>query len=413
MGTRARSGIQYATTGGDVTKVSPDSIIHKIETLRTGDPDHYDRPLPLLPIPGTGELRETCGDDIPRACSGCGRTHTVGRTCKRSLCPRCWKSWARRRTTTIGSKLEALRIVRESVGPGWRGWMFHHVVLSPPEGFKLNRDDPLDATFDILKEILGELGADTGYLFYHPLRGPDDDDRGFWRYVLPDGDPVGFQELIDRHDLKHSPHFHAVVLSKNVDTQHCVKAVEEQTGWVIHRITKSEQSNISLFNEYDLLSSVSYCLSHTGIDDNRAAYRPYGEVANFTAWDGLKRKMDGKCRAVAANTLGLDPGVTRCTEEREKLKTRTAYVLAQEEVNLGAAHGNTGAQAVEEVKVTSTIVEECNGRLIDVSAFPRYLNNAEWVAQAPYAHEMQEAWEEWRDRDHDHADDWDRPPDTD
>jgi len=416
--TRQASSIQYNTDDGK-KEANPKAVIEKFRKIDAGRSDHFDAELPELPLPGSGGLTDTCGDrfEIPRACADCGNDTVVGRTCYRARCPRCWKGWDRRRSTKITSKLEALRRYREAKTDGWDGWKFHHLVLSPPPGYRLNSENPLQRTFDVLKEVLGEIGVDTGALFYHPYRGPNNDDRGFWKSVLPDGDYVGWPEMKEANDLKHSPHFHAVVLSKYVDTEHVVGAVEEATGWTIHRITKGEDSDVSLYNDYDLARSVSYCLSHTGQGENRVAYRYFGEVANFVADPSIERTMDARVRSVGVNTLGLDYSSEACIEKRDKTKMTTVERW-EEKINLGAAHGDGEGEpelVLVEEEIEEEVHEECNGRLLEVTAFPTLLNDREWMAKAKYAQGVARIWRDWRDRvDDDEVPDpdpWDEPTD--
>jgi len=410
---RQRSGINYGSDDGE-HQADPSAVIDTFRQLDAGKSDRYDDELPELPLPGTGPRRDTCGDEMPRFCGDCGKVSFVGQTCNRSRCPRCWKAWDRRRATTVTSKLEALRRYRERSGEGWQGWKFHHLVLSPPPGYAMDRDDPLQSTFDVLKEVLDEIGVDTGYLFYHPYRGPEDDDRGFWKNVLPSGEEIvadnplqeaavedpaelGTAELVDAYDLQASPHFHAVVLSKYVDTEHVVGAVEEATGWTIHRITKGEDSDVSLYNDYDLARSVSYCLSHTGLGEDRVAYRPFGEVANFAAKDRIQREMDACVRSVAVNTLGLPYDSQACVVEREKVQMKEIERPA-EKVNLGAAHGSGGEPETVVEEVEETVEEKCDGRLLEIKAAPSRLDDREWMETAAYAHQLQETWREWREK---------------
>lgn len=392
--TRDKSSIQYGSDDGE-REVDPTEVVDKFRTVDAGKSDRYTAKLPALPLPGSGELRSDCGDDIPRFCSDCGHVHNVGRTCYRSRCPRCWKGWAKRRATTITSKLEALRRYREASHPGrWDGWKFHHLVLSPPDGYRLDSDDPMQRTMDLLKEVLGEIGVETGYVFYHPYRGEEGDDRGFWKSVLPDGESTD-GKLKDTAPIEHSPHFHAVVLSKFVSTEGVVGHVEENTGWTIHRITKSDESDVSIYNDYDLARSVSYCLSHTGIGPDRVAYRSFGEVSNFVAEESIEREMDARVRSVGVMTLGLAHNSQSCSEDR-------VVPNHDEKVNLGAAHGAGGeSDEVEEVEV-----ERCDGRLLEIKAAPAKLSNPDWVRDAPHADELRDAWRSWRER----IDDAPEPP---
>ena len=371
------------------------SLISRFETVDGGTDDRYNDELPELPIPGHGEKYEDCGDDIPRFCGSCGCVNHVGRTCFRSGCPRCWKGWDRRRSTTITSKLEALRAYKEAPTDSWGGWKFHHLAISPPKGYALNSDEPLQTTFDLIKRILGELGASTGYLFYHPYRGEDGDDRGFWKDLLPDGEPQDIEAT--REGLSHEPHFHAVVLSKRVGGGFATKHVEEKTGWLIERITKSDDSDVSIYDKYDLARVVTYCLSHTGIGENRAAYRAFGEVANFSANEKFKKGMDAAVRSVAPNTLNLSHSVLMCDEPE-------TVDLGFQVNPSGFYAGDSGSADEPEGAVKQDQETECNGRLLNINKAPAYLEDDEWMAEAPHADQLEDIWGEWQLRA-------DKPPD--
>lgn len=396
-----KSGISYDTDDGEIT-AHPSRMVEKFEQAN-GDGERFTDTLPPLPLPGHGGKYEDCGDEIPCFCADCGHRSDFGRTCFRSLCPRCWKGWDRRRSAKMTAKLEALRRYKEaSEGAGWQGYKFHHLTLSPPDGYALDSMSEMGAlqrTFDLLKEVLGEMNVETGVLFYHPYRGRDGDDRGFWKNVLPDGEEVAMDET--REELKHDDeqHFHAVVLSKFVPTEHVTDRIESETGWVIHRITKADDSDVSLYDKYDLARSVTYCLSHTGIeprdDGTRAAYRYFGEVANFGAEERIEREMDAAVRSVGVNTLGLKYNSQACVVEREQVETTT---VLREKVNLGAAHGEGGEPEMEEVEVDEEIVAKCEGRVVPITAAPRYLSDPDWMEEAEHADDVREAWDEWKDR---------------
>lgn len=394
------SGISYDTDDGKRT-AHPSRMIEKFEDAG-GPSDAYQDYLPVLDLPGTGTKYEICGDEVPRFCSDCGHVTHVGRTCYRMMCPRCWKGWDRRRATAITSKLEALRRYKEAKGPGWQGWKFHHVAISPPDGFAMNVEDGdrervLQRTFDLIKEILGDMNVDTGALFYHPFRGEDGDDRGFWKDVLPDGEPTDMDGLGE--DLSFEPHFHLVALAKHVPTV-VTERVEAETGWVIHRITKGEDSDVSLYDKFDLARSVTYCLSHTGRGENRAAYRYFGEVANFAAEKRIEREMDAAVRSVGVNTLGLKFDSQTCVVEREQTETKT---VMREKVNLGAAHGD-GEPELEEVEIEEEVIAKCEGRLLEIKAAPSKLSDDEWMTDAEHAGQLAETWREWRAKVDGHPD---------
>lgn len=391
--TSEKSGIRFDYDQGDGDRgdgegaqVNLNSLISRFETIDASR--QYNDELPELELPGHGERYDDCGDELPRFCSACGSCSNVGRTCFRSGCPRCWKGWDRKRATTITSKLEALRAYKDAQGAGWQGDKFHHLTLSAPDGFRLNSDEPLQRTFDLLKGVLDELGASTGYLFYHPFRTTADGDRGAWKDLLPDGDPVDWDDT--RQELAHEPHFHAVVISKHVTGGFATKHLEEKTGWVVERITKGENSDVSIYDQHDLARVVTYCLSHTGIGD-RAAYRAFGEVANFTADEKFKRGMDAAVRSVAPKTLGLEYSSLACQEQK------LIDVPGQIDAGIFGGDGD-GDQPDQDEPDGDPEDNDCNGRLLEIKKAPAFINNEEWTAEAPHADELKETWKDWRFR---------------
>jgi hypothetical protein len=392
--TRERSGIRY-TADGAVYQSNPSEIVNRFEAIDASD-DAFGNELPATDLPGFGKEYDDCGDDIPRFCADCGATHTVGRTCYRSQCPRCGAAWARDRSSTVAAKLEATRRYEEAKREGWSGYKFHHLVLSPPDGFSTFSHDPLDRTFDVLKEVLDELGASAGATFYHPYRGEDGDDRGEWKGRLFSGREW---EGDVREDLEHSPHFHAVVVGKHIDGGHVTRAIEAETGWLVERITKGD-SSVSVYDEYDLSRVVSYCLSHTGVMQQegdgsyRAQYRYFGRTANLTPTDDIRAKMDAAVRSVAPNTLGLSWSSVACSEDRDGRAPQSPLVglpsegdepEAGEEPTFPADDGSPRTEG------------KCAGRLLNINKAPRFLEDAEWCAAAPFAEELREVWEEWQD----------------
>lgn len=306
---------------GTVLQANPSKIVNTFQSVDASD-DPFGTELPELELPGFGEQYDDCGDPIPRFCADCGKTHEVGRTCYRSRCPRCGKAWARKRGTRIAAKLEATRQYEEAKRKGWAGYKFHHLTCSPPEGYATFSHDSLDRTIEVLKEVLDEMGVSAGVIFYHPYRGEDGDDCGAWKGWLFDPDREWAGDV--REELEHSPHFHVVAVSKHVDGGHITRAIEKETGWLVKRITKGgdeSDSTVSIYGKYDLARAVTYCLSHTGLEEmddgsHRAAYRYFGRTANLAATDEIEAEIDAAVRSVAPKTLDLPWSSLACQEDR-------------------------------------------------------------------------------------------------
>lgn len=313
---RDRAATLYRTDDGTLRMEAARSVNRwgQVEAPALEADDDWNR-LPELPIPGRGDELDDCGDPLPvRFCRECGAPEWAGRTCGRSVCPRCWKAWDRDRTVTITSKLEGLRRYKEAqTGDVWTGLKHHHITLSPPDGFAIRGEDELDRAKEIVKILLNEVGADTGAIIYHPYRLDEDKKADIWD---DEDDGLTWKEVIERAGdmddirdlLSYEPHFHAVVLSPYVIGGRMTEALERETGWVIERITKPGK-NVSIGNVFDLARVTGYSLSHTGLREmpsgrTRAAYWYFGEVANFQPTQGVRDDMRNAFAAVSERILG-------------------------------------------------------------------------------------------------------------
>lgn len=371
-------------------RADPSNIVTRFQSVDARD-DKFGFPLPELDLPGFGEAYDDCGDDIPRFCANCGSTHVVGRTCYRSTCPRCGASWTRRQGTAISAKLEATRRYLESSRAGWDGYKFHHIVMSPPDGYETFTNEALDRTFEILKEVLDELGVETGVMFYHPYRGEDGDDRGAWKERLFEG--RDWEDV--RDELEHSPHFHVVAIAKHVDGGYVTKAIEEQTGWLVERITKGD-GNVSIYDKYDLARVVSYALSHTGLyetesGDTRAAYRYFGKVSNLPAEEHIEREMDAAMRSVSPRTLGLEWSSLACEVSHDGENQDFLVADPSTAFRSGVSYDDDGGGDDDPEPPD----DKCGGRLLHLSRAPDFLEDDDWVATAPHADELADTWDDW------------------
>lgn len=280
------------------------------------------------------------------------------------------------------------------------------------------REDALDAAFDLLKEVLDELGAGTGVIAYHPYRTEEDGDhhdgRGVWKDLLPAQDESR-EWSKTREDVVHEPHFHAVVLSPYVAGGEVTKLIEKRTGWVVERITQKSNPNVSIYGQFDLARVLTYVLSHTGIrrdesrDRARAAYRYYGEVANFSATDEIVDEFDAVVRSVAPRTLGLKYDSLACLETRGKEVAGPDQAVDPVEAEASRSSPSTSSSSSDDPEGDGAIVEyeledACKGRLLDITQAPKYLEDPEWRAEADHVEDLQSTWDEWRDQ-------IDEPPD--
>lgn len=425
----SQTAAEYARDPAD-----PEVIIDAIEDARLGaDVDGFNKirfetldqhpyPLPFMKLPGFGERLDDCGDDLPHFCRSCGATFDIGRTCRRSQCPRCCLAWARVRASKICGKLDALRRYKyaSQCGPGPQqpdNMFFHHLVLSPPDDWRVDDasspQEAFEKTIDVLKEILDELGLE-GVIFYHPARGVESDDRGFWKKVI--GSDLTWSEIKDQ--IEHSPHFHVVGVAPFVDGAGVTEVVEDATDWVIKRITQSENSTKSITDDFSLARAVTYAISHTGLYETeqttQAAYRYFGSDMNMvTAYEDRQLAIDAIVRAVAPRTLGIpyrelacESDVTERAEYRVDLgraigKTKVgvrpddgATSSATSTSSSSSSDSSSGAETLEVTRDNPELVD-CQGALLPIHEAPDFLDDDDWLESAEHGEQLRETFDEW------------------
>ena len=428
--------------------------------ITTSEPDAraYTDALPELPVPSSGELLEDCGEDVPALfCSGCGTPYEVGRTCRRSRCPRCWQSWAFQRAHSVASKVEALG--RHLYSQEGKKVKQHHLTVSLRDTTRFNSKDPIGKATEAVKSLLQRVNVETGYIIYHPFRiVPEErgvvlghesgDGDKTWKDILELIESEGrtWEEVRDEH-LVYAPHFHVICLSEFVQCGAVTEQIEAETGAVIHRITtrRDDGKERSIDGLEELCKVTAYSLSHTGLapesDEGRfrAAVRPFGRVANFEAWDGVKGETKATLRQVAPKVLGLEFPEPECSEhvhaddesaDRDRGKG-AAYLTATR--HLGGGGGRSGLsdgptaetwQAASSAyynddtstwdatagSVPSGVstpseedLEKCGGQLVPMWACSSYLGNLEWLdaIEERYSdgeerlRKLRDAYEEW------------------
>lgn len=293
-------------------------------------------------LPGFGpdgfahNAQDDCGDPHPFICSSCGHRVDFGRTCQQSVCARCGSSWCRDAAIKKAAKARRLRREKHKHTQKSEHQKIHHYIISPPlkwwynlaiAGYSLS--EAYEETKDVVKDILEEHRA-PGVVARHSFRGEADDgsiasesdDRGEWKERL-------FHELDwfgddgVRDELAFKPHFHCIVVTDmlQVDTE----LVEEQTGWVLHRI--QDDDGVSLEDDGAMARALTYCLSHADIDvrtgePNRSAVWEVGsfEGDQFRSTPRFKARpsdfdwADGVVREAAETVLGLHSATTECGE---------------------------------------------------------------------------------------------------
>jgi len=281
-------------------------------------------------LPGFGEAYEECGWQIPHVCEDHGHDHNIGRTCRRSVCPRCGASWVAQRAVNITARI--MDTAKMLDGAQYK----HHTVASPPPHLYIDSDDWYGECMDVLEEWMDEIGM-QGIILPHPYSGKSDedgfasvheDDRGEWKHRLFadrswEGDV--------RHELQHRPHFHIIGVTPDFPGGDETSRIYDRTkptasadhGWVFHRITERNGSPISLGEVDDVARAVSYALSHGTIDTSgdRNSYlrRKVGSAFNHNNTDNHHHQKNvaearEAVHQVIGDTLGIDWTQVGCHE---------------------------------------------------------------------------------------------------
>lgn len=267
---------EFSRSGYGQPGPSPGDVIER-ETTKSSLDDR----LPEFELPGQrGLAQDDCGEDIPAfAClgdDGCGHPVYVGRTCASPVCGRDWPAAVKDKVTRWAGKLEGFRRALYARYNGRRDIDFNHVVASLPS-VVFDSKEPTERALLLLKTLLEQQwGIDGFAAIYHPYRikkeyrkdqyehgGEEGEGDMTWKDVLNADNPEQY--------IKFEPHFHLFFPAVRKSFDYSVaEAVEEQTGWLFHRITKGEDSNVSVEDLDDLVHQLTYCFSHAGVEDTSA-----------------------------------------------------------------------------------------------------------------------------------------------
>jgi hypothetical protein len=392
-------------------------IIDEIERPRRGTVEMGTSgyPDPGNP-PGFGTKLDDCGDDIVHFCTGCGAKTTIGRTCKRSVCPRCAPRWVVDRADPRLARLQSVcKTMGSLLGCSIKK---HHVVLSPPDDWYLYADDPLDRTFSVVKEILKLLQCE-GIICYHGWAGIEEDDRGAWKERLFEG--RSWDDDV-KHELMERPHFHAIVASPFVAGGEVTKRVEKETGWIIERIA-DDDSGKSIPDLPAAARVLTYALSHTSIlvgngdnDENIAQIRTFGkhwhgskDTNQVNVYKSTRRRAERAVREAAPKTLGISPSGIRCEtpvpEDEQSDHSVDLHDLYNDRDSTSSEtgeHSDCSGDCEESHTASETGGEQddmavCKAPLKHIKHADEYLDDEEWAEEARFVEQLEREWNDWRD----------------
>lgn len=404
--------------------------------------------LPELPIPGTDGLQQPdCGEDIPAfACSDCGHPVYVGRTCGSPSCERCWQSAIKDKVTRLAGKLEGFRRKLYASHDGRKNIDFNHVVASLPE-FVVDSTNPTERALKVLKTILENNWFIEGFTaVYHPYRikqeyradqyehgGESGEGDMTWKDVLNADEPNEY--------TKFEPHFHLFFAAPRASFDYSVaEAVEDEAGWLFHRVTKGAESNVSVEDLDDLVHQLTYCLSHAGVNEWHAdraelTTRMKGDLHNCYAPEDVEDDVLASFCSAAPRLLGArfsNLSEATCSAELPKDDDAESTEVWESELGVnvssprtsqsapiaggdgggGSTSTDTATDAATEVdSVVDTkpskpstidfesIDDACGGELKPMSKAKELLDDPGWCDAAPYADSLRQAANEWEDID--------------
>lgn len=293
--------------------------------------------LPGFGPQGRGEnARDDCGNPHPFLCTACANDVEFGRTCSQSVCARCGVAWVRDASIKKSAKIQRVRKEQYKQSPDDVNQLEHHGVISPSLGWfydlaaaGLTMEEAQEKTREVVKSVLSELRL-QGVLIRHSYRGENDDgsiksehdDRGSWKEWLNSGRDWNGDV---RDELAWKPHYHAIVVGNNFKTRgdELTETVEQETGWVIHRI--EDDDGKSLRNDEVMARALMYSLSHADIHVHDGGNNQ-SQVWEVGAFKGDRTRSsqrfatrphdldwsDAVVRKNAPDILGLRSGTTDC-----------------------------------------------------------------------------------------------------
>jgi hypothetical protein len=287
----------------------------------------------------------------------------------------------------------------------------HHVVISPPDDWFLAADEPLDKTFEVVKQILKLMHAE-GIICYHGWTGADGDDRGEWPGRLFEGREW---EGDVRAELKPNPHFHCIVASPFIAGGEVTKQIEERTGWAIERIADRETGR-SLEDLYAVARALTYSISHTSIKtnpkrNNRAQIRTFGEhwhggsdTRQVTVYDNVKRKAAYEVRKVAPKTLGVNPNDLRCgnpvPEDEKSDDSIDPTDLFDDADDTGGLDDDCSSDSCSDEDHThqEEPMAECKAPVKPITEADAFVDDEGWIERAIYSEQLRRAYDDWQDQ---------------
>lgn len=380
--TREEINEQFFSGGGNAT-------FWQDEVKEAPAGEFVSRELPALDLPGFGERYDDCGAEIPHVCEDCGHTFEVGRTCARSECPRCGSAWVVKRAPGhVGRIHEAAKMMSSSLDTAVYK---HHAIISPDPELYVDADDPLNEAFHAVRDIMSSINM-QGVVYYHPYRGAEGeehkDDRGEWKKRLfSDRNWEGDV----REELERRPHFHVVGACPWFPGGEVTKAIEEQTGWILHRITERNGSPVSLGDMGAVARAVTYCLSHTGIDTdgdaNQAQYRAYGSAYHNAAYYSKTERAAKKAvKWAAPDTLGLSTVGLECKKE-----------LPEEEADLDPDIDDLDGDSDSTSDADDSGMVTCGADPVDIDSAEEFVEDPDWQQTAKFAEDAQTTLDAWRE----------------
>jgi hypothetical protein len=172
---------------------------------------------------------------------------------------------------------------------------------------------------------------------------------------------------------------------------------------VFHRLTKGNDSNISVEDLEDLVHQVTYCLSHAGVRETATrcefATRLKGQLHNYYPPEGIKDQLLAAISEAGPkllNTQFVNSSEATCSapvggaecehEEHERHETT---------MTPGGEGSSTASDSAPSDAAQSSPV--CGGEVVPMSVAVHRVDDDIWLQQAEHEEQFRQAVKEWED----------------
>lgn len=401
-GLRGRICLNFSNAGARLSKGPKYQAINELTPLYVG--------LPGQGEPGRSREGIKCGKHALKHGDIVGtynaelviKKREQFRHCNNINCPICWVRYVKDHAHVASTLIWDTRdmLARQGYTP-----MVYHVVLSPPQGFEaanLIKASTYEGYVDLRAEandILRQLGALGGALFYHPFRENGQDGLKNGEITGNDGEPL--------HWRIGAQHWHAIVIFNGIPPLDRIAEIHKKTGFVINFRTLDDKaprgedylSNARIKTLDDCEYLANYLYSHIGV------IKKIGGKKRLPALTYIENSHPSKIR-----TLELRHGVPlllqgytgRAVSEDPDINGQVLY-WRQLLIDLPAMNPNLSEDEIKRlseverinsgfVRCAAADYEYCKKAIEEEAARQKALGLVHWIGPASYDLDVKELW---------------------